>query len=225
MDTSPPFQRARTPEARARRSADLLEAAFTLAARGTVQSVTLPDIAEAAGVHRSAVRRYFDSREDVLLHLAGQGWKDWSEAVAANVADRDALSVQEVARLLSASLAERPVFCDLLAHVTATFERSVPPESVRQYKLAAAEALRSLSGTLKTAIPALTDDDCRDVVATVTAVAANFWQTANPPPALDALYQRDPQLAHARVAFEPRLAHVLDRLLAGILAAHTPARS
>ena len=82
MVTRPPFQRARTPQARERRAADLLGAAFDLAAQATVQSVTLPAIAEAAGVHRSAVARYFDSRDDVFLQLAGQGWGDWSAAVA-----------------------------------------------------------------------------------------------------------------------------------------------
>jgi hypothetical protein len=117
------------------------------------------------------------------------------------------------------------VFCDLPAHVTAAFERSVPPESVRTHKLAAAEALGSLSDTLKAAIAVLTDDDCRDIVAAVTALAANFWQTANPSPALDALYQRDPQLAHSRLDFEPRLTRVLGQLLTGILADHAHPRS
>ena len=183
-----------------------------------MQSVTLPDIAEAAGVHRSAVQRYFDSRDDVLLHLAGQGWNQWSEAVAEALDGQGEMAGEEVARLLAASLAERPVFCDLLGHVASTFERSVPLGSVLEYKHAAARALASLTASLQGALPALSNADCRDVVAALTALAANFWSTANPAPALAALYDQDPELAHARVEFEPRLARVLGRLLAGILA-------
>jgi hypothetical protein len=70
------------------------------------------------------------------------------------------------------------------------------------YKLAAAAALSDLTVALQAAIPGLTGEDCRDIVAATTALAANFWQTANPSAAL---YEQDPQLAHARIDFTPRL--------------------
>ncbi|MCW2862140.1 MAG: transcriptional regulator, TetR family, partial [Actinoallomurus sp.] len=63
-------RRARSQEAKLRRAEDLLEAARALAAdRGGVRHITLAAVTEAAGLHPSAVRRYFASKEELLLEL------------------------------------------------------------------------------------------------------------------------------------------------------------
>ena len=64
---------ARTEEEKRQRAAAIVEAARSLALDTGVASVTLTGVANRAGVHYSAVRRYFSSHE-VLLHLAAEGW-------------------------------------------------------------------------------------------------------------------------------------------------------
>ena len=49
-------------------------------------SVTLTDVASRAGVHYSAVRRYFTSHKEVLLNLAAEGWARFSDTVCASLA-------------------------------------------------------------------------------------------------------------------------------------------
>ena len=68
------FQRARTEENKRRRATALVEAARSLAVETGVASVTLTAVAGRAGIHYSAVRRYFTSHKEVLLHLAAEGW-------------------------------------------------------------------------------------------------------------------------------------------------------
>ena len=75
------FQRARTEEKKRQRAAALVEAARSLALESGVASVTLTDVASRAGVHYSAVRRYFTSHKEVLLHLAAEGWARFSDTV------------------------------------------------------------------------------------------------------------------------------------------------
>ena len=82
------FQRARTEENKRRRAAALVEAARSLAIETGVASVTLTAVAGRAGIHYSAVRRYFTSHKEVLLHLAAEGWVRWSGTVCAGVGDR-----------------------------------------------------------------------------------------------------------------------------------------
>jgi len=72
------FQRARTEENKRQRAAALVEAARSLALETGVASVTLTAVASRAGIHYSAVRRYFTSHKEVLLHLAAEGWVRWS---------------------------------------------------------------------------------------------------------------------------------------------------
>jgi|HubBroStandDraft_3_1064219.scaffolds.fasta_scaffold09792_4 AcrR family transcriptional regulator len=71
------FQRARTEQKR-QRAAAIVEAARSPALETGVASVTLTGVANRAGVHYSAVRRYFTSHKEVLLHLAAEGWVRWS---------------------------------------------------------------------------------------------------------------------------------------------------
>jgi len=75
------FQRARTEENKRQRAAALVEAARSLALEAGVASVTLTAVASRAGIHYSAVRRYFTSHKEVLLHLAAEGWQRWSDKV------------------------------------------------------------------------------------------------------------------------------------------------
>ncbi|HEX3832654.1 MAG TPA: helix-turn-helix domain-containing protein, partial [Solirubrobacteraceae bacterium] len=67
MTTAPTFQRARSAENKAHRRETILTAAAQLAARDGVRQVTLTDIADAVGMHKSALLRYFETREQIFL--------------------------------------------------------------------------------------------------------------------------------------------------------------
>jgi len=69
------FQRARRPEQKAQRREAILAAAADLARRDRVREVTLSDIARAVGIHKSALLRYFETREQIFLELTGRAWK------------------------------------------------------------------------------------------------------------------------------------------------------
>ncbi|MFB6815635.1 TetR family transcriptional regulator [Streptomyces sp. NPDC056347] len=211
--TTPPFQRARRPEHKEQRRQDILEAAATLARRDGVRAVTLTDIAAEAGVHKSAVLRYFESREAVFLLLTADGWQDWAAAVEGVL--REPMGPRETAAALAATLAERPLFCDLLAHAPLTLERGVSREQVRDFKVTALGAVDRVARALAVALPSTTRERAVDVIAGTTAMAAQQWQTANPPETLAALYAEDPLLGHMAAEFTPRLARLVAMLLAG----------
>ncbi|MFE7464855.1 TetR family transcriptional regulator [Streptomyces sp. NPDC057499] len=211
--TTPPFQRARRPEHKEQRRQDILEAAATLARRDGVRAVTLTDIAAEAGIHKSAVLRYFESREAVFLLLTADGWQDWAAAVEGVL--REPMGPRETAAALAATLAERPLFCDLLAHAPLTLERGVSREQVRDFKVTALGAVDRVARALAVALPSTTRERAVDVIAGTTAMAAQQWQTANPPETLAALYTEDPLLGHMAAEFTPRLARLVAMLLAG----------
>ena len=76
------FQRARRPEQKAQRRAAILEAARALAAERGVAEVTLTEVASSVGLAKSNVLRYFETREDVYLHLLVAEWKGFETVVA-----------------------------------------------------------------------------------------------------------------------------------------------
>jgi AcrR family transcriptional regulator len=207
------FRRARSAEAKQQREEAILEAARRLGSERGIRQVTLTDIAEAVGLHKSAMLRYFETREQIFLLLTAQGWREWSAAVRAELR---ALPPDPalIAKAFADTLVARPVFCDLLAQAPLNLERNVSIESVRAFKLATLAEVSAISAGL-TRLLGLTGQQCVDVIATATALAGAFWQMATPGPEVAQLYRGDPRLAHAIVEVAPRLTRILTAAISG----------
>lgn len=213
--TTADFQRARSPEAKHAREAAILEAARTLAARDGIRQVTLTGIAEETGMHKSAMLRYFETREEIFLRLTADGWREWTPALCDRIAAgaKDAPSV--VAAAFASTLARRGAFCDLLAQAPLNLERNVSLDAVRTFKLTTRDCLDRIIDAARTALPTLSEQDGVDLVATATSLAGTFWQIATPSPEVAALYRSDPRMSHALIDVEPRLERILTALLVG----------
>lgn len=215
MVTEPDFQRARRPEQKRQRRDAILAAARELAIRDGVRSVSLTAIADRVGMRKSAVLRYFETREEIYLHLTADEWHDWARAVRAGIDATPCPDADALATVLSGTLAERPLFCDLLAHAPLILERHVSLDAVRAFKLRALDAVDAVGASIAAAVPALAGEE-RNAVAGVTALAASLWQTSHPPATLAGLYESDPRLGHAVVEFLPRLRQLGRALVVGL---------
>jgi AcrR family transcriptional regulator len=213
------FQRARRPEHKEQRREAILAAARKVATRDGVRSVSLGDIAAEVGVHKSALLRYFETREEIYLRLTDEGWHEWAHALHDSLDDIEGAAPAKLAATIAGTLAERPLFCDLLAHTTLNLERHVSREAVLGFKLSALRAVDDISALLARMLPGLGAAGGRDAIAAITALAASFWQTSHPPRALAELYQNDPRLGHAIVDFLPRLEKLSTAILTGLLEA------
>src|SRR5882757_5219532 len=117
------FQRARRPEQKEQRREAILAAAAALARRDGVREVTLSDIARAVGIHKSALLRYFETREQIFLELTGRAWGEWQGATTAALGGLVPGDADAVAAALAASFVERPLLCDLIPHTALNLER------------------------------------------------------------------------------------------------------
>jgi AcrR family transcriptional regulator len=233
MTTGATFQRARRPEQKQQRRADILDAARRLAIRDGVRAVSLTDIADEVGIHKSALLRYFETREQIFLELTAQAWREWGQALhaaldgvspgSAGAADSpgSAGAADLVADVVARSFADRPLLCDLIPHTALNLERNVSVEAVRRYKLTSLGVIAEAVGIVHRVLPELTVGECADFVATMASLAGALWQIANPPPPLAELYRTDPDLGHACVDLGPRLRRTAAILLAGLV----PSRS
>src|ERR1700744_6083465 len=82
------FQRARSAEQREVRRRAILDAAAGMLAEMPVAEVTLNELSRRAGLAKSNVLRYFESREAVLLELLDAAWRDWLVTLEADLAAR-----------------------------------------------------------------------------------------------------------------------------------------
>jgi AcrR family transcriptional regulator len=222
VTTAPSFQRARRPEHKQQRQDAILGAARQLALEKGVRNVSLTDIADKVGIHKSALLRYFETREQIFLELTAEAWRGWARALHADLDGASPGSAALVAEVVARSFADRPLLCDLIPHTALNLERHVSVSAVRRYKLTSLGAIGDATGVVHRMLPDLTADECREFVRTMATLAGSLWQIANPPPALAQLYASDPELAQACVDLGPRLRRTAGIILAGLVPSRTP---
>jgi AcrR family transcriptional regulator len=219
-EASESFRRARRPEQKQQRREDILAAASELALGGGVRAVSLAGIAALAGIDKSALLRYFETREQIFLELTAREWPSWVQALHDGLdgaAPGSADAADLVADVVARSFGDRPLFCDLLAHTPLNLERNASPEAVRSYKLISLESVGEAAAVVHRALPDLTDEECLEFISAVASLAGSLWQIANPVPALAAMFAADPALALACVDLAPRLHRTAEILLAGLI--------
>jgi AcrR family transcriptional regulator len=214
---APDFQRARSPEAKQHREDTILAAARSLGAKRGIRQITLTEIGDTVGMHKSALLRYFETREQIFLRLTAEDWREWSAALRAKLERIGSPTAKTVASAFSKTLADRGIFCDLLAQAPLNLERNVSLEGVRAFKLVTHNEVDAIVEVMRRLLPSLTQRDCIDIIATATSLSGAFWQMANPPPEVAALYRSDPRMAHAVFEIEPRVRRVLTAMLRGML--------
>jgi AcrR family transcriptional regulator len=212
------FQRARRPEHKRQRYEAILTAARALAERDGVRAVSLADIAGAVGMHKSALLRYFETREEIYLRLAADDWRSLVSGMRAALGALSRGDVSGVASTLATTLAAHPLLCDLITHAPLNLERNVSLESLRTYKRAAVGALDEIAAEVRAVLPELGEQDSMELVLAVGLIAAGLWQTDHPTATLLELYADEPALGHLDVPFVPTVTRMAETIIRGLLA-------
>jgi AcrR family transcriptional regulator len=218
------FQRARSEEQREVRRRAILDTTVAMLAEMPVAEVTLNELSRRVGLAKSNVLRYFESREAVLLELLDSAWQEWLAALetdlggAIDAAAPPAGRGDQLAVALAASLAVRPVLCDLLSAQAAVLERNVSTQVAVAYKRAARADIGRLGRLILRYLDELGRRDAERLAAGAVLVAGALWAHAQPSAAVLAAYEADPALAVMRTDFTATLRDVLEVLIAGLLA-------
>ena len=218
------FQRARSEEQREARRQAILGAAAAMLAEMPVADVTLNELSRRAGLAKSNVLRYFESREAVLLELLDSAWQDWLGQLDAELADAVvagdpvASRADQLAAAVAASLTARPMLCDLISAQAAVLERNVSPLVAAQYKRASIAGISALGALLLRSVPELGEPDAFRLAGAAVMTTAALWPHTQPSAAMLAAYAADPALAAMRLDFTATLREVLEVLTAGLLA-------
>jgi AcrR family transcriptional regulator len=213
----PGFQRARSADHKAQRREAILAAAGQLAVRDGVRQVTLAEIATVVGIHKSALLRYFATREEIFLELTGRAWTSWAQATGAALEAVAGDDADAVAAALADGFVLRPLLCDLIPHTALNLERHASLDAVHAYKLISLGAVERVAHALATPLPQLTRSERRELVSMVALLAGAMYQIATPPPALAALYLAEPALGHALLDLPERLRRAARVTIAGLL--------
>ena len=218
------FQRARSEEQRAARRQAILGTAAAMLAEMPVAEVTLNELSRRAGLAKSNVLRYFESREAVLLELLDSAWQDWlvqldvELAAAVEAGGPAAARSDQLAAAVAASLATRPMLCELISAQAAVLEHNVSPQVAAQYKRASIAGITARGGLMLRCVPELGEPGAFRLAGATVMTTAALWPHTRPSAAMLAAYAADPALAAMRLDFTATLREVLEVLIAGLLA-------
>ncbi len=218
------FQRARSEEQREARRQAILGTAAAMLAEMPVADVTLNELSRRAGLAKSNVLRYFESREAVLLELLDSAWQGWLVQLDRELADAvdpaAPVTVRsgQLAAAIAASLAGRPTLCDLVGAQAAVLERNVSPDVAARYKRASLAGITALGALILRCVPELGEQDAVKLAGVTILTTGALWPHTQPSAAMLAAYDADPELAAMRLDFTATIREVLEVMSLGLLA-------
>lgn len=218
------FQRARSEQQRQERRQAILSAAAAMLTEMPVAEVTLNELSRRAGLAKSNVLRYFESREAVLLELLDAAWQGWlvqldrDLAVAVDPADAPTARADRMAGAVASSLAIHPMLCDLISAQAAVLEHNVSADVAAQYKRASMAAVTALGVLMRRCVPELGEADAFRLAGAAVMMTAALWPHTQPSAAMLAAYEADPTLAALRLDFASTVREVVQVMAAGLLA-------
>ena len=217
------FQRARSEEQREIRRQAILDTAAAMLEIMPVSDVTLNELSRRAGLAKSNVLRYFESREAILLELLDRAAKQWlgelSGQLAAGV-DAGGTArerADQFAAALARSVAPQRVLCDLLSAQASVLEHNVTAEVLARYKWAMSDNNAALAKLALRHLPELGDDGAWNTAAMALVFVGALWSHTQHSPSVLAAYEADPSLAALRLDFTPVLEETLATLITGTL--------
>jgi AcrR family transcriptional regulator len=203
------FQRARRPEHKEERRAQLLDtAAEFLTAGGPLHELGLNELARRAGMAKSNVYRYFESREALLLELLERAYADGFDRFQERAAKEAPLTLDRFAHHFAGALADEPLLGQLTSALPSVLEHNLSKEAIRTFKLGAIEFLRQVASACQELCPRLTLEQHLDVLSHTLVLITGLWPHAHPAPLVLELV-REPELR----SFAHDYAHDLERAL------------
>ena len=216
------FQRARSDEQREIRRRAILDTAAAMLDEMPVAEVSLNELSRRVGLAKSNVLRYFESREAVLLELLDYFLGTWLEELAEELAtgiEADAspeVRADQMAEVLSRSLSERMVLCDLFGAQGGVLEHNVSVEVVKRHKRSSHAKLVTMVELVRRHLPELGDGAqtfCMMSLISAGALAAYV----PPPPSLLAAYADEPDLGVLHLDLRDALRSSCSAALVGVL--------
>lgn len=214
------FQRARQPDQKAERRAHILATARAMLGEGGIDIglLGLNDLARRAGMAKSNVYRYFETREAVLLALLWEEWLDWFAHLKASYRrpPRGRSALDALVRHLARTLAARPLLCGLTTALPSVLERNLSEEAILAVKTQSLASFREIGAYLASEAPELTAEQHTQLLSDAICVVAGLYPIAFPSPASSRVVTA-PQFA----LFRRDLGKDLERFVLALAHAHS----
>jgi AcrR family transcriptional regulator len=209
------FERARRPAEKAVRREAILAAAANLLDRSLLQDVSLNAIAEAAGLSKPNLYRYFESREEILLALFLDDLRSFTDDVVSRLSGfAPGQAEDDIASVLVEAYKTRPRLCRFLGVIASVFEHNVSARVIEDIKSVSLDLAREVATALNRVRPTLTVERCLWLNNMTALLVGGLWPPAHPAEAVSKVLAK-PEYAALRPDFRRDLHEAVVTLIRG----------
>ena len=185
------FVRARRPEHKQQRREAILQAARDLATARGVRAITLGDLADAVGLAKSNVVRYFGTREEIFVELCSEEGLRLRDALRPRLAD---VTEQTLPGVLAGTLMEHELFCELLSQLTTHLEHNVSYPAAERLKVAMTNVMEELARAVAGRPVGLDVEQATLLLSSASQIGAGLWSSSRPADVVLEVYAAHPEL-------------------------------
>lgn len=213
--------RARKSEDKSARREHILDQSWKLFETRDFDAISMEDLARQSGLAKGTLYLYFQSKEEVFIHLVPQTLNNWLQEVGNEMKTCPTpASPQDIALVLSSTLRNHPALPRLLSDLHTILEKNSSLEMVHDLKIKLLESLQQMAQSLEGKIPALEADLAFPFLMKAYALIVGLHQVCNPPARVHELLQK-PELEVFKLNFHQELETGLVWLLSGIEKMHS----
>jgi AcrR family transcriptional regulator len=206
-------RRARAKEAKQQRMKDIREEAVRSFVKLPYVEITLDALGRRAGVKKGVASMYFGTKEELFLELLRDELDAWyQELERALGAQRAGVSDARMARLVSTTLADRPVLCRFLSLAPVVLEQNMEIMAADRYQRWQRDRMSTVGGELEQRSRGMKQGQGLRLLHLVQLMAAAFHGYSDPRGSL-AFNLHDPDFADFRIDLEQEIAAPVRRLL------------
>lgn len=214
-----PFVRARRPEHKQQRREAILAAARDLALRRGVRAITLGDLAEAVGLAKSNVVRYFGTREEIFVELCSEEGYRLRDALLPRL---EGVTEETLPGVLATTLMEHELLCELVSQLTTHLEHNVSFAAAERLKMSTTVVIGDVARVLAERPVGLDEEQAWLLLSATSQMGAAMWAASRPSEVVLDVYAVHPELVPTGSVLA-----TLERLVAALAAglrAEPPAR-
>lgn len=211
------FTRARRPEEIAQRREEIVLAAAALLDRQPLESISLNAIARDAGIAKSAVYRYFESREAIFLKILETDWRHWLDVLDERLAPLSGTNdAAAVAAALTTTTVEHPRMCWLVSALASVLEHNLSEDVILAFKQESLQLGLRLVSSLQGALPAIDATRLVQFLHPAFGLIAGLWPLSHPSASVRKVMAR-PEFAPFQPNFEEQFQRTLCMTLQGLM--------
>jgi AcrR family transcriptional regulator len=211
------FTRARQPDQIEERKVAILESALTLFVDNGLENVSLSDIASRIGCAKSNLYRYFETREDIYLHVLQREGAAWEKKAHSSLKKLDGNgTVPLVAEALSKSFAGAKTYCSLMSVINSVLEKNLSAERVLNFRSTFYRRRERIATLISSALPGVPKESVEPLMFSIFAHVAGLWPLSHPDVETKKWLSK-PEFEHLKLDFEEEMTRFLVTLFKGAL--------